>query len=125
MGDLEAKGIKATTTTAPRTAEKDNAPSEAGLHVESRFCPPDVADPFETVEWDLRLATSHGPWHSDKGIHFCSAKGALSTKDPIYLSRAQRWTVHAHERQTAWNGWQRRQLSPLPRRSMSRDVGSE
>ena len=28
-----------------------------GLTIDSYFCPADVADPFETVEWDRRVAT--------------------------------------------------------------------
>ncbi len=31
-----------------------------GLSVEPIFCPVDVADPFETVEWDLRTAAIKG-----------------------------------------------------------------
>src|SRR5437879_1626148 len=27
-----------------------------GLKVEARFCPPEVADPFDTVQWELRSA---------------------------------------------------------------------
>jgi ribonucleoside-diphosphate reductase alpha chain len=30
--------------------------SRNGLHIESRFCPRDVADPFDTVQWELRSA---------------------------------------------------------------------
>jgi ribonucleoside-diphosphate reductase alpha chain len=30
--------------------------SQNGLHIESRFCPRDVADPFDTVQWELRSA---------------------------------------------------------------------
>ena len=31
-----------------------------GLVIDARFCPTDVADPFETVEWDLRTAAIKG-----------------------------------------------------------------
>ncbi len=31
-----------------------------GLAVEATFCPEDVADPFDTVEWDLRAAAIKG-----------------------------------------------------------------
>ena len=34
--------------------------SGRGLHVESQFCPTDVADPFDTVQWDLRTAVIKG-----------------------------------------------------------------
>ena len=50
---------------AQRTATQDRendvdatfgAPGE-GLAIDSRFCPEDVSDPFDTVEWELRVAT--------------------------------------------------------------------
>jgi len=31
-----------------------------GLAIETHFCPEDVADPFDTVEWDLRVAAIKG-----------------------------------------------------------------
>jgi hypothetical protein len=31
-----------------------------GLTIEARFCPEDIADPFDTVEWDLRVAAIKG-----------------------------------------------------------------
>jgi ribonucleoside-diphosphate reductase alpha chain len=33
---------------------------EGGIGVETTFCPTDVADPFDTVEWDLRTAAIKG-----------------------------------------------------------------
>ena len=36
---------------------KESAP---GLRVEPVFCPPEVADPFETVEWEQRSAQIKG-----------------------------------------------------------------
>jgi len=35
-------------------------PSKLGLNVETLFCPAEVADVFETVEWDLRTAAIKG-----------------------------------------------------------------
>ena len=32
------------------------AAGKVGLQIEQRFCPPDVADPFDTVEWEFRSA---------------------------------------------------------------------
>ena len=32
--------------------------THCGLTIETRFCPPDVADPFDTVEWETRSAAS-------------------------------------------------------------------
>ncbi len=31
-----------------------------GLEIETQFCPADVADPFDTVQWDLRVAAIKG-----------------------------------------------------------------
>ena len=31
-----------------------------GLAIEAQFCPESVADPFDTVEWDLRVAAIKG-----------------------------------------------------------------
>src|SRR5581483_11802346 len=31
-----------------------------GIAVDATFCPPEVADPFETVQWDLRTAAIKG-----------------------------------------------------------------
>ena len=39
---------------------KANKPAAERLHVPTRFCPEDVADPFSTVEWDLRTAAIKG-----------------------------------------------------------------
>jgi ribonucleoside-diphosphate reductase alpha chain len=38
------------------SARQDLGPNQDGLVVEARFCPDDVADPFDTVEWELRVA---------------------------------------------------------------------
>src|SRR3954463_2752457 len=32
----------------------------AGLVIEAHFCPEDIADPFDTVAWDLRVAAIKG-----------------------------------------------------------------
>ena len=34
--------------------------AKRGLTIESQFCPPDVADPFDTVAWELRTAAIKG-----------------------------------------------------------------
>jgi len=41
----------------PATSE---AQSQRGLHIAAVFCPAEVADPFATVEWDLRTAAIKG-----------------------------------------------------------------
>src|SRR3954453_22592926 len=46
------------------TADSDrqhvDANQAAGLAIEARFCPEEIADPFDTVEWDLRVAAIKG-----------------------------------------------------------------
>src|SRR5688572_5947966 len=37
-------------------AALNSASSENGLHIEARFCPEQAADPFDTVQWELRSA---------------------------------------------------------------------
>ena len=50
------------TTSRPSTLVRGNASMDSirelskGLKVEAHFCPPDVADPFDTVQWELRSA---------------------------------------------------------------------
>ena len=45
----------------PLSASHSNAETDRrGLAIEARFCPTDVADPFDTVEWDLRTAAIKG-----------------------------------------------------------------
>lgn len=41
-------------------AKRSTAKEPVGLAIESVFCPLDVADPFETVSWDLRSASIKG-----------------------------------------------------------------
>ena len=36
---------------------KDSGTDYGGLRIETRFCPDEPADPFDTVSWDLRTAT--------------------------------------------------------------------
>ena len=60
MDNLEAKGTKTPTTTVAQPTDGPNTALQEGIHIEPRFCPTDVADPFDTVEWDLRTATIKG-----------------------------------------------------------------
>ena len=39
--------------------EKGSQPT-SGLKVEATFCPVDIEDPFETVQWELRTAAIKG-----------------------------------------------------------------
>ncbi len=45
-------GVNVSQKAAGQAAEA----GKAGLQIEPRFCPQDVADPFDTVEWELRSA---------------------------------------------------------------------
>ncbi|MDY0166616.1 MAG: vitamin B12-dependent ribonucleotide reductase [Thermoguttaceae bacterium] len=60
MDNLEANVTEAATTTVARPAKRLAKAPRVGLHIEPRFCPADVADPFDTVEWDLRTASIKG-----------------------------------------------------------------
>jgi ribonucleoside-diphosphate reductase alpha chain len=63
MADLESRVVKATDT-KPKSRARRALPADdamrRGLTIESIFCPAEVADPFETVEWDLRTASIKG-----------------------------------------------------------------
>ena len=52
-----------------------------GLHIESRFCPTDVADPFDTVQWELRT-------RRDQGRERRSAVRADRLRSPVVLDAA-------------------------------------
>ena len=47
---------------APRSTSRSSSKTDAirelskGLKIDAQFCPADVADPFDTVEWELRSA---------------------------------------------------------------------
>lgn len=50
------------TVSLPRSASSDDSSKQVksnpkGLNVSSVFCPSDIADPFDTAEWELRKAT--------------------------------------------------------------------
>jgi len=60
MEKLEKDSQEASATTADTNDEKRAAQPSRGLRIEKTFCPADVADPFDTVEWDLRTAAIKG-----------------------------------------------------------------
>ncbi len=62
MDKLENEATKVSVITAePAMEQQDTAKtSSEGLTVEAVFCPTDVADPFDTVEWELRTAVIKG-----------------------------------------------------------------
>ena len=58
MEKLEANAAK---TPAQSTNHRESTSmSQVGLNIKSVFCPENVADPFDTVEWDLRTAAIKG-----------------------------------------------------------------
>ncbi|HUT95800.1 MAG TPA: vitamin B12-dependent ribonucleotide reductase [Thermoguttaceae bacterium] len=66
MGNSASRATQPQQTTAKERAEQSpepRKPSSAaarGLEVTPVFCPADVEDPFDTVEWELRAATIQG-----------------------------------------------------------------
>ena len=53
-----ASAVSSRSAAAGRGSSKMDALRELskGLKIEAEFCPTDVADPFDTVEWELRTA---------------------------------------------------------------------
>ena len=62
MAKFELAGVKwrASHTNGSKRHSRRDQDQPAGLAIESIFCPTDVADPFDTVEWDLRTAAIKG-----------------------------------------------------------------
>ena len=60
MNTPENQADKASVMTAEGPVEKGGSREVQALRVEEVFCPADVADPFDTVEWDLRTAAIKG-----------------------------------------------------------------
>jgi len=60
MEKLEKDSREASVTTADTNDEKRAAQPSRGLRIEETFCPADLPDPFDTVEWDLRTAAIKG-----------------------------------------------------------------
>jgi len=66
MGNSASQATQPQETTAEQRAEESPEPRKPsstvahGLEVTAVFCPADVEDPFDTVEWELRAATIQG-----------------------------------------------------------------
>jgi ribonucleoside-diphosphate reductase alpha chain len=65
MDSMESEAIQSTVLTADRPTTRSprvpaNSPGNRGLTIEPTFCPQDVAEPFETVEWETRTAAIKG-----------------------------------------------------------------
>ncbi len=60
MDPRDPETIQSSVLTADRPAAKSPRNPSLGLAVEPTFCPTDVADPFDTVEWEMRTAAIKG-----------------------------------------------------------------
>ena len=63
MDNLDSQVAKVSTPTSDRPSPHAEIPEDTptkGLSVDATFCPVDVKDPFDTVEWELRSATIKG-----------------------------------------------------------------
>ena len=49
-----------------------------GIQIDPVFCPSEVADPFDTLEWDRRTATSYGASFNRSGM-----KASGSRQPPV------------------------------------------
>jgi len=60
MDNSDSRSGKAPVMTTPERPQKLGAKAPGGLRIEAIFCPVEVANPFETVEWDIRTAAIKG-----------------------------------------------------------------
>ncbi|MBN2474956.1 MAG: vitamin B12-dependent ribonucleotide reductase [Pirellulales bacterium] len=60
MENPDSQASKASVMTAEESIQETAETSHSGLAIEEVFCPADMADPFDTVEWDLRTAAIKG-----------------------------------------------------------------
>jgi ribonucleoside-diphosphate reductase alpha chain len=60
MSDLSLGSNSGQAAVADRSAAKTGRRFSRGLVVEPRFCPREAADPFDTVEWEIRTAAIKG-----------------------------------------------------------------
>ncbi len=60
MDRLSSETAKAPVTTTEGQVEKQTQSPSQALAIDQLFCPAEVSDPFDTVEWDLRTAAIKG-----------------------------------------------------------------
>src|SRR5208282_1658317 len=60
MDSMENEAIQSPVVTADRPAVRSSRSPVRGLTIEPSFCPVDVAEPFDTVEWETRTAAIKG-----------------------------------------------------------------
>ena len=64
-----------------QSSSKSSRSTAKGLRIDPLFCPPEVADPAETVEWELRSC-------GDQGREWRGAVRAAELRDPEGLESA-------------------------------------
>ena len=57
---LKTSATRAETPQTENPVEQPATPDNQALTIEPLFCPADAADPFDTVEWELRTAAIKG-----------------------------------------------------------------
>jgi ribonucleoside-diphosphate reductase alpha chain len=60
MSDLSVGSSAVQSPLVERAANRPSRRFSRGLSIQPQFCPQDVADPFETVEWEIRTAAIKG-----------------------------------------------------------------
>ena len=60
MDSLESEAIQSHVATADRPSAKSSRTPPVGVTIEPTFCPVDVAEPFDTVQWETRTAAIKG-----------------------------------------------------------------
>ena len=60
MDYLETEAAKTASPSAKHSSHKPAKTGPAGLMIDEVFCPADVADPFDTVQWEMRTAAIKG-----------------------------------------------------------------
>jgi ribonucleoside-diphosphate reductase alpha chain len=60
MDSMDSEAIQSPAVTADRSSAKSQRPPSMGIAIEPAFCPIDVAEPFDTVQWEVRTAAIKG-----------------------------------------------------------------
>ena len=60
MDSMESEAIQSHVVTADRPSARSSRTPPVGVMIEPTFCPIDVAEPFDTVQWETRTAAIKG-----------------------------------------------------------------
>ena len=60
MDHFQNEAARTPTMADPTSHKKPSKTNPAGLTVDEVFCPVEAADPFETVQWEMRTAAIKG-----------------------------------------------------------------